>query len=81
MNGIQPTYTDASEDVKTAFLNNSSGSFSTTVPVNSFEMRYKISKHLFRSDAEYTEMTKAQKAETVQNIKDIRKNITAGNTE
>lgn len=76
-----PTYTDASEDVKTAFLNTYSGSVTATIPADSFEMRYKISKHLFRSDAQYAEMTKAQKAATVQDIKDIRKNIATGNTE
>lgn len=77
----KPTYTDGSEDVKSAFLNTYSGSVSTTIPADSFEMRYKISKHLFRSDAQYAEMTKEQKTETVQDIKDIRKNIATGNTE
>ena len=62
-------------------MNTYSGSVTATIPVNSFEMRYKISKHLFRSDAQYAEMTKAQKAATVQDIKDIRKNIATGNTE
>lgn len=44
-------------------------------------MRYKISKHLFRSDTQYEALTKEQAIETIENLKNIRKNITSGNME
>jgi len=75
------TYIDTTEDAKFAFLHTDTQVTSSIIPPDTFEMRYKISKHLFRSDAQYIEMAKEQKTETAQNIKDTRENIATGNTE
>lgn len=80
----KPTYIDSTENAASAFAYNTTENHdnqTSVIPTDSFEMRYKVSKHIFPSDSQYAEMTLQQKNEKKQNIQDIRNTISAGHME